>query len=50
MDIKAILVTIIGLLLVLEAADILASVTMYNSWIIGIIALVIGVGMLMKKL
>jgi len=50
MDIKAILVTIIGLLLVLEAANLLTQVTAYNSWIIGILVLIIGIGKLMKKL
>jgi len=50
MNILGIIVTIIGLLLVLAEAGILAALTAYNGWIIGILVLVIGVGRLMKKL
>jgi hypothetical protein len=50
MDIIAILVTIIGLLLVLEEAGILAGLTAFNGWIIAVIVLIIGIGKLIKKL
>jgi len=43
------LVTIIGLLLVLEQLKVLASLTQYNGWLIAIGVLVIGIGKLMRN-
>ena len=43
------LVSIVGLLLVLEELDILASITDYNGWLIAIAVLVIGIGKLMRN-
>lgn len=43
------LVTIIGLLLVLKEAGLLAALTAYNGWIIAIAVLVIGIGKLMRN-
>ena len=47
----AILVTIIGLLLVLEQLNMaaLAAITAYNGWLIAIGVLVIGIGKLMRN-
>lgn len=45
----AIIVTIIGILLVLKEADILATVTDYNGWLIAIGVLVIGIGKLVRN-
>jgi len=43
------LVTLIGLLLVLEAGNWLAVVTKYNTWIIALAVLVVGVGKLIRN-
>jgi len=45
----AIIVTIIGILLVLKEANILAAVTDYNGWLIAIGVLVIGIGKLVRN-
>lgn len=45
----AIIVTIIGILLVLKEAEILATLTNYNGWLIAIGVLVIGVGKLVRN-
>lgn len=45
----AIVVTIIGLLLLLEAGGWLASITTYNSWLIAIGVLVIGIAKLIRN-
>jgi len=42
-------VTIIGLLLLLKEAGILAAITAYNGWLIAIGVLVIGIGKLMRN-
>jgi hypothetical protein len=42
-------VTVIGLLLLLQQAKILDSVTQYNGWLIALGVLVIGVGKLMRN-
>jgi len=42
-------VTIIGLLLLLKEAGILAAITTYNGWLIALGVLVIGVGKLMRN-
>jgi len=43
------IVTVIGVLLVLEQLEILASLTQYNGWLIAIGVLVIGIGKLMRN-
>ena len=43
------LVTIIGVLLLLEAANVLSALTAYNNWLIAIGVLVIGIGKLMRN-
>ena len=43
------LVTIIGVLLLLEAAGILTALTDWNSWLIALAVLVIGVGKLVRN-
>ena len=45
----AIIVTIIGLLLVLEQLAVLSSITAYNGWLIAIGVLVIGIGKLIRN-
>jgi len=45
----AVLVTIIGLLLVLEQLQLLSALTVYNGWLIAIGVLVIGIGKLMRN-
>jgi len=45
----AIIVTIIGILLLLKEASILATITDYNGWLISIGVLVIGVGKLIRN-
>ena len=45
----AIIVTIIGILLVLKEANILAALTDYNGWLIAIGVLIIGVGKLIRN-
>ena len=45
----AIVVTIIGLLLLLEAGGWIASITAYNSWLIAIGVLIIGVTKLIRN-
>jgi len=47
--ITAIIVTIIGILLILQELDVLGSVTTYNGWIIEIGVLVIGVAKLIRN-
>lgn len=43
------LVTVIGLLLLLEAANVLAQLTTYNKWLIAIAVLVIGIAKLVRN-
>ena len=43
------LVTIVGLLLLLEAGGWLTTVTKYNKWLIAIAVLVIGIGKLVRN-
>jgi len=43
------LVTIIGILLILNEAEILGSITQYNGWVISLAVLVIGIGKLMRN-
>jgi hypothetical protein len=45
----AILVTIIGILLLLQAGNWLSVITQYNNWIIAIAVLVVGIGKLMRN-
>ncbi|MEM3112872.1 MAG: hypothetical protein QXI33_00415 [Candidatus Pacearchaeota archaeon] len=43
------LVTIIGLLLLLEAANVLPQLAIYNPWLIAIAVLVIGIAKLIRN-
>ncbi len=45
----AVIVTIIGLLLVLQEGGWLTSVTAYNGWLIAIGVLVVGIGKLIRN-
>lgn len=45
----AVLVTVIGLLLLLEAGGWLTAITVYNAWLIAIAVVIIGIGKLMRN-